>query len=293
MKQVGFHIPVPELIKQYVSYGSLNLSRKALLGDQFDLREVEKIAQPHRKIVQKTVYGMKNLRVQIAKRDDFDTMGLVVYCLIGLRLEVDETDSLPPIKKSGVFSKNLLAIYTNWATGEGIWFLRKDGKLQRCRNGDEILAVEKMKGIFYVPDGPSSNLVFRLGVEFDKAKEIARQPDEYSIEIIFDHVHESSAVGEWGYYHRNRLVVESAGNSRLLIRAEDFGGGLGDSPAHFRPEGVKPPKLVRATLVAAKMRHRSSGTVIASYVRRNDYGELTFASPKLPETNREKENSKP
>jgi HEAT repeat protein len=282
MTRAGFPargLLIPELVTSYAAYGSPKLETLASRGDQFARADVRRMARAHRKAISKIIYAIRGLPVQVADRDDFQKIGILVVCKIPMRLDVNDEDASRTEGASGQFSDKLERVYPNWTTGEEIWFLTKDGKLRQCRTSEEVEAVRRANGILYTPDGPTTDLILRLRIDEKEARQLARKASDYVVDLVIDRImYEESR--DWGYYNRDQSFTYG-GDSKKLIRREDLGGREGAPPSYFRPKDNAPLPLVKSELVSVHLKRRQGG-IIASYRRKHNYGDVVVIEPDSP-----------
>lgn len=213
-------------VARYVVYGSLHLAQKAQSGDQFDRLEAEEQAKAHQLRMETGLIGIRNLPIRVPDRNDFESLGVIVYSRIGLRLDVREPGAAGARDKRGSLSDKLRAVYPFWATGTGYWFLTKDGKLRACETNADLGAVIGAKGILYLPDGPSSELTFRINLDFAEGEQHGKRTEEHR--AVGKHPRRQAG-------HLGGLRAASGGAARFSWRGA--AGKVVSGPASHRKQG--------------------------------------------------------
>jgi hypothetical protein len=254
LKQAGFR-PEPDnsTLARFVRFGTEERAKK-YSRDQFGRIEAEKELEGHAEKVASKVYLIKELTVQIPRRQDFQEKGLFVQCMLGFRLDILGADDPPkPISRLYGVTANTLYYY----------YLTKQGTLRSCPS-DEVAAVRRANGILYHPEMSRTRLTIQLNLSLDEAKEIARNPKDYVIDLTVQGLKYERAY-EWGFFKRDDLLREDYDCDRLR-KADDLGAADPNEPTYFRVEQRFHPMLLSADLVSLTLRTKS-GKVIASFPR--------------------------
>lgn len=249
-------------VEQYVRFGSARKARMAMSGQPLERVAAEEKASGHRSSIAARTWCLTNQTVVVPKHNNekYATDGLLlVACPVPFRM------TIRPKSKKTEFSDSLSRLHASWTSDAKMWFLTKEGKLRECRDAEEVLVVEKAKGILYIPEGKTTDLAFLLSLPRSVALSIARQPADFKVDLVFDQL-EYQQVLDWGFYRRDKLI-EADRNSQTIIDWNSTGAfGVVRDPHYFRPIDVKKPSLVCAVLVSAVLKDKK-GKLIASYKR--------------------------
>jgi tetratricopeptide (TPR) repeat protein len=269
LEAAGFRgTPYEIAIEQYARFGSAKSARKATLGHPLDRVDAEDKAEGHRRKVADRVWCLRNQPIIVPKDNNEkyvrDGM-LLVSCYVPFRVNIEPKEGKDSI------SDSLWRLHASWTSNANMWFLTKEGTLRECKDGQDVLAVEKANGILYIPEGKTTDLAFILTVEKAVAKKFVHQPREFNVDLVFDQLEYQQAL-DWGFYRRDKLI-EADWNSQALIDWNSSGAFKDvKDPDYFRPEGGKMPYLVCADLVSAVLKDKN-GKVIVSYKRETRDGD--------------------
>jgi hypothetical protein len=206
---------------------------------------------------------LKDQPIFIPPREDFLDKGLFVECTVGCRVYVNA-------KEHGVLSKSLHTIHPFWVDRfSEWWFLTKDQTLMRCRSLEEINLVRRNKGILYLPEGKVTQLVMRLDLDFDVAKDIARNPKKYKVDVVLAEL-EFWQTRKWGHFLHSAMIEKDFDTEEILRLYENStGAGREEVPSYFPVEIAQRPWLVTARLISASLKDQD-GLELASFKRKAD-----------------------
>jgi hypothetical protein len=240
-------------LEQFVRFGTRARAAKSK-GDQFDRLELERDRDlaAHRERLAGASWLVKDLGIQVPRREDFTTNGLFVTCTVPFHLDV-------PREEQWSCSVAHSRIYPNWANVMDVWFLAKDKRLYRC-NPLAIEDVQRNGGVLYFPEAKVTSLILNVGVDLAAAKNITRQSHSYAVDLVVERL-QYSQVRQWGYFRTDTLREEDL-NSAAVVRRYDLGMGTGVAPTYFVVD--ERPWLVHGGLRSAVLKdHR--GNPIASF----------------------------
>lgn len=256
----GYPFAGPQTIEQYVRFGSAQATSNAL-GDQFSELQAERDAEAARQTIGKKTFILKDRRISIPRRNDFEEKGLFISCDLGLALEGGLGADADPKAYSGKMEH----VSINKVDDRVGWFLTKDKQIAPCSNQVEMRAVNTSGGYLYYPFGKWHSLYINLGHDLSFAKDVSQNRSRYSVDVIFRNL-QYRRLTEAAYYQRQALLdndLDCDSVEHLQDSAELAGGQ--EIPLVFRTDTPidKLPKMLIADLIGVRV--KKDGTVIASY----------------------------
>ena len=249
-----------EGFQEFIRFGSASTGEKFKAGDAFDKIGIKKETTKHRDSMLKRRFVLDKLEFK-SNFEDVETKGLLAEVALPFRIVHEK--KYERFTSTGVLSGRPHPLDATNAYS----FLTKDGKLQRCVGEREVFQVRNSNGVLYRAESTNSVLVLVLKGDIGALKQIARNPEDYSISIELTGLR-SAPPDTWGFYKETALAKENWDSEWLRYFWPPL---LEDKQpnyfvtAHKSDNNDRIPEIAMATMVSLAVMDNKKGEVIGGY----------------------------